>query len=215
MLAARRGLSYTGGVSAPRKSPANETTPAPAQVRSLADIRGRYGLAEERFEVLAEGPRDRRAPTSLGRRPQPPVQKYVAVEQSVMGTARLERPAGVGRRDHEPVELPLHPVRWWPLLLGALIAPLVILLSRTSEPPSAAAPASSASDPPRTSAPLSERKWGEEQPPAPGQAPSEVVSSGAELPKPAGGSSTATPTPARPPAPPRNHLPDFPELEEP
>ncbi len=101
---------------------------AEARVRSIDEIRGRYGLAEERFQSLPEGDRDRRVGTVAGRQPRARARKFVASRQALMGTARLETPAVVRAYDEEPVSIPLHPMRWWPLVAGALIAPIIIAL---------------------------------------------------------------------------------------
>ena len=68
------------------------------RVRSIAEIRGSYGLADEEFRVLAEGSRNRQVRTVLGREARKPPQKLVPTRQAVMGTAKLDAPPEVEAR---------------------------------------------------------------------------------------------------------------------
>lgn len=182
-------------------------TPRPEPVRSLAEIRGQYGL-DEPFEVLAEGPRDRRAGTVVGRQQRAPAQKLVPVAQAVMGTARLDVPAEVQPRVDDPPQIPLYPLRWWPLLAGALITPVIIVavMVRGSDTAERQPPRASAAVVP---APAPLRR---PDPPA-----AEVESKDPAAAPTAAKRATSTPpsasASARSPA--RNALPDFPSLEDP
>ncbi len=118
------------------------------RVRSIEEIRGRYGLGEEEFRALPEGHKDRRVGTVVGRQQHAPAKKFVATEQAVMGTARLEPPVEVAVQrlsKAEPVAVPMEPVRWVPVAaVGVIVAVLgaFIVLTRdggaTPQPPAAA-----------------------------------------------------------------------------
>jgi hypothetical protein len=191
------------------------------RVRSIAEIRGRYGLADEEFRVLAEGDPDRTKGTVVGRERRATARKLVATEQAVMGTARLDQPESVRARAEPPPEIPMTSVRWAPLVAGALVTPVILAIIYLSgdDPARPATPASSASvthvEQDRNGNVLPDR-------------PSDAVhskhrgSSAATDSKPAvrrapvkndaGGDAaeSASAVPAR-----RNALPDFPDLEDP
>lgn len=188
-----------------------EVTPRPEPVRSLAEIRGQYGL-DEPFQVLAEGPRDRKTGTVVGRQQRAPAKKLVPVAQAVMGTARLEVPREVHARSDDPPEIPLYPMRWWPLLAGALITPGIIIAVAMSggdpvERPTP--PAGDGAEPvssPTAPAPLRPP----DRPPGEVQSPHRVAPRAPKTETPAQPSASAS---VRAPA--RNSLPDFPNLEDP
>ncbi len=124
-------MSY-GGRDAPR-------------VRSLPELRGRYGLSEERFETLEEGPRDRKAGTVVGRQQRPAALKFEPAERSLMGTARLPVPPEVEQHQEqdEPVEIPMvaRP-RWGVVALIAVLAVGVLFVALRRD----AVPAKSATE---------------------------------------------------------------------
>lgn len=179
-------------------------------MRSIAEIRGQYGLAEDEFRVLAEGNRDRTVGTVLGRERRAAPKKMVPVQQAVMGTAKLEQPQEVASRRPAKAPAPKSALRWWPLLAGALIVPAI--LASVYLLPRAPAPA----DAEKRVLPAGERIEAPSQPAAAERAtlpqmPKPVVHSTAvRRAEPAVSTApSATAAPAK-----SNGLPEFPDLEE-
>jgi hypothetical protein len=188
------------------------------RVRSLAEIRGRYGLGEEQFQALAEGDRDRRVGTVVGRQRRAAARKFVPTGQAVMGTARLEAPPSVQeRKRRDSVTIPVHPMRWWPLLAGALLTPVILVVISLSGSETIS-PARSTSAPvtprvPHTALPERPTEQARALPAVPKDevhsAPARRGIMRSEPPE-AATSASSSAAPVR-----QNNLPDFPDLEEP
>ena len=186
------------------------------KVRSIAEIRGQYGLADEEFRVLAEGSKDRTVGTVLGREPRPVAKRMIPTEQAVMGTARLEQPKEVKTRvmvrTPKEVRRRQSPLRWWPLALGALVPPAIVayvLLGGEPTPQPSAAPSAQ----PGEHIEAQSQPAGGDRAALPRPRRPRVHSS--RRPRPADPAASAAPSASASAAPEKpNALPAFPELEE-